>query len=80
MFFWRNRKGGRKLSLTSSAPSADAPLLVKKYDTAQAEALALFPLAVLLMSLPFFRESAALGADLFVPSLTHMERPASIST
>jgi hypothetical protein len=69
-----------EMSLITSAPSADTPLLVKNHDKAQAEALALLPLAVLLMSFSFFRESAAPGADLFAPSLTHMERPTSFST
>jgi hypothetical protein len=44
-----------------SAPSAAAPLVVKNYDTAQAEALGPLSLAVLLATLSFCESVCLLG-------------------
>jgi hypothetical protein len=55
----------------ASAPSADAPLLENKYDTVQTEAMLCLLIGCTTRVLSFC-ESAALVADLDVPSITRL--------
>ncbi|KAH3950566.1 hypothetical protein HBH98_107270 [Parastagonospora nodorum] len=58
MFFWTQPERRSEMKPQPSAPSAAAPLVVKNYDTVQAEALGPLSLAVLLARLSFCESSA----------------------